>query len=393
MEELKEIKKPYFLEKNLRIIYSITLTAIMGVASLSPALPEIQQHFQVTKIQVGYLIMIFTLPGIILTPIMGILADRFGRKVVLVPSLILFGIAGGLCAFTTSFVWLLGLRFLQGIGAASLGSLNVTIIGDLYHGKSRGIAMGYNASILSLGTALYPFLGGFLAQIGWNWPFVLAFMAIPVSMVVLFTLKLEKPSIDVRFSTYLSETLKNIRKKEPLALFCASILSFIILYGAMITYFPFLMKQKFNSSPLTIGLLMSLVSVGSAFTSSNLGYLQSRFTSKKMLLMAYTLYAVACFTIPFVSQLTILVIPIIIFGFAQGANLPNLLTLISNHAPPANRAGFMSTNGMALRTGQTLGPLIMGTLYGIGDIEAVFIGGGVIAMMLFIMIRLIIVDR
>lgn len=84
------------------------------------------------------------------------LADRYGRKKILVPSLMLFGIAGGACMFTRDYHILLICRFFQGTGAASLGALNVTVIGDLYSGKERTTAMGYNASVLSIGTATYP---------------------------------------------------------------------------------------------------------------------------------------------------------------------------------------------------------------------------------------------
>jgi MFS family permease len=66
----------------------------MGVASLTPAFPKIAQELQLNKTQVGLLISVFTLPGIFLTPIAGILADRIGRKKVLIPSLLIFAFIG-----------------------------------------------------------------------------------------------------------------------------------------------------------------------------------------------------------------------------------------------------------------------------------------------------------
>ena len=68
------------------IIFSITLLAIMGVASLTPAFPEIIRQFDISVKEIGLLITIFTLPGILLAPLMGILADRLGRKMILIPS-------------------------------------------------------------------------------------------------------------------------------------------------------------------------------------------------------------------------------------------------------------------------------------------------------------------
>ena len=171
-ELTKEVNKKLYHETNLRIIFSITLMAVLGVSSITPAFPKIAQVMNISQETVGLLITVFTLPGVILTPVFGILADRFGRKRILVPSLILFGIAGGAGAFTSDFNTLLNLRFIQGIGAAALGSLNSTLIGDIYSGKERIEAMGYNASVLSVGTATYPTWGA-LAMFGWNFPFIL----------------------------------------------------------------------------------------------------------------------------------------------------------------------------------------------------------------------------
>ena len=65
----------------------------MGVASIAPALPKMARVLDVSNEQIGLLITAFTLPGIFLTPVLGVFADRIGRKTILVPSLFIFGIA------------------------------------------------------------------------------------------------------------------------------------------------------------------------------------------------------------------------------------------------------------------------------------------------------------
>lgn len=116
-----------YKDHNLHVLFGVTLMAVLGVSSITPALPEIRQAFGVTTGQVGLLITAFTLPGIALTPVLGALSDRHGRKKILAPALLLFGLAGGLCVFARSFELLLALRFLQGMGASALGTLNVTV--------------------------------------------------------------------------------------------------------------------------------------------------------------------------------------------------------------------------------------------------------------------------
>ncbi|MBT6765362.1 MAG: MFS transporter, partial [Prolixibacteraceae bacterium] len=108
-------------KKNLTIIFLTTLMAVMGVASIIPAFPSIREHFNLTPTQVTLLIVVFTFPGIFLSPVAGALADKLGRKTILIPSLFLFGIAGLGCFFTNDWKILLALRFFQGLAAAPLG--------------------------------------------------------------------------------------------------------------------------------------------------------------------------------------------------------------------------------------------------------------------------------
>lgn len=150
-------------DRRLYVIFSVTLIAVMGVASITPALPKIAGTLNLTKPQVALLISAFTFPGIFLTPVAGVLADRWGRKRVLVPALFIFALAGSAIFFFHNFYHIILLRILQGMGAAPLGSINTTLIGDYFKRQQLPKAMGYNASVLSLSTATYPLIGGLLA--------------------------------------------------------------------------------------------------------------------------------------------------------------------------------------------------------------------------------------
>ena len=87
-------KDSLYRDRNLQVIFGVTLMAVLGVTSITPAFPSIMRELGITGSQVGLLITSFTLPGVILAPFLGVLADRFGRKKILVPSLFLFAIAG-----------------------------------------------------------------------------------------------------------------------------------------------------------------------------------------------------------------------------------------------------------------------------------------------------------
>ena len=122
-------KSSLYLDRNFQIISAVSLVAVLGVSSVTPAFPQLAQALNIAPQNIGLLVTVFTLPALLLGPVIGVLADRLGRKKILVPALFLFAIAGTACAIAPNLPVLLVLRFLQGIGAAPLLSLSLTLIG------------------------------------------------------------------------------------------------------------------------------------------------------------------------------------------------------------------------------------------------------------------------
>lgn len=370
--KLKLSENSLLKDLNLYIIFGVTLTSVMGVSSIAPAFPSIARSLDVSTNQIGLLITFFTLPGIIFTPIFGILADRFNRKVILVPSLFLFGIAGTACALADTFQQLLMFRVFQGIGSAALGVLNLTLIGDLYFGNDRATVMGYNGSILSIGTALYPAVGGALAIIGWSYPFYLSLIALPVGLFALFFLRQETEQNGLEIKFYLKEIKSALFSKTVLALFLCMFFTFIILYGGYITFFTILLDEKFAKSSFAIGVILSGSSLVTAITSAQLGKLTARFNEQTLIKAAATLYFLIFLIIPSIDNIWLFAIPISLFGVAQGMNIPSILNVLTGYAPKEFRAAFLSVNWMVMRMGQAIGPYILGLVYLYVSLEGTF---------------------
>lgn len=368
-------------DRRLYVIFSITLIGVMGVASLTPALPKISQALDLNKSEIALLISAFTFPGIFLTPIAGVVADRVGRKAVLIPSLFIFALAGFSIFFVKDFHLIIIFRVIQGIGAAPLGSINTTLVGDFFRGKDRPAAMGYNASVLSLSTASYPLIGGALAGIAWYYPFIMPLLAIPVGLFVIFGIREPKIEKVSDLKQYMKAISTSIVKKEVMGIFILGILTFIILYGAFLTYVPFLVSQKFNLTAPQIGVLLSISSLTTAILATQVGRLTNKLGSLFLLKVAFTLYFIVSLIIPQVNHLYLFLLPILIFGSAQALNIPSLQTSLANLAPDNQRGAFMSLNGMVLRIGQTLGPLIIGIGYSIGEMNGVYYLSAIVALL------------
>lgn len=379
-----EQMKAFGIEKNMIIIFGVTLVAVMGISSITPAFPGIIKYFEISTQEAGLLIASFTLPGIFLTPVTGILADRFGRKVVLIPALFIFGIGGFLCSFMTDFHSLLLFLFIEGIGAAGLSSLNITLIGDLYSGDKRTALMGYNASILSIGTAAYPALGGFIAAFGWRYVFYLPLLAIPLGIFVIYGLKNPEPKDHQRFGDYFRQIWKSINQRSVWGLFLVNALVFILLYGSYLTYMPIMLADRLEASSVHIGLVMSVMSLVTASTSSQLGRINKLLSSKSVLLFGAVFYFLSMLSLVFSHSWLQVIVSVILFGFGHGLLIPSVQNMLVGFTTIKERGAFMSVNSMVLRVGQTLGPLVVGVFFIFGGFSGAFGSGALVALIMFI---------
>lgn len=380
--------KPIYRDMNLLIVISITLMELMGTMSINPALPGIIESFQLSPQQIGLVTTAFVIPIMIGVPICGVLADWFGRKVILVPSLFLFAIAGFACAFAPNFHTLLVWRFLQGLGAASLEALALTLISDLYTGKQLTSAMAFNASTIGMGLAVYPLIGGSLASIGWRYVFILPLVAVPIGIWVWKKLRLPKQKhySNFNFKVYLKDICSSIRRPKVIKILLIVVALFVLLFGAYFTYIPTL-AASLGASELTIGILLSSMAVSFAFTSSQLG-LFARFVSEMTLIkISFFIYTLALIITPTINHIWMLFIPSILFGIAHGMVFPTTQSLLAQLAPTANRGGFMAMGATVVPLGQALGPLLAGLAFSVWEIEGVFYASSFFAIAIFILLN------
>lgn len=379
--------------KQLWLIFGITTIAVMGIASFMSAYPKIALHFNVTPDKVALISTIFTLPGLLLTPLFGVLADNIGRKKIIIPALLLFGIAGSSIIFVTNFNLFLLLIFLQGIGAAPLGALNITLISDKYIGEDRIAALGYNGTVLNLSTTIYPFIGGLLASFGWYYPFFLPLLAIIIMFPILFFLK-DEHSSQVKFSDYFSafrSTIKNIR---VLAILSLAVITFLILFGTLISFLPFLITDMGVTNPVFIGLQIATMSIMAALSSSQLKRINNHLNQKQILMIAFILYGISSILVIFFKQPWLLFISSSIYGIGHGVNIPTLVSLLSQSVQKEQLAGFMSMQRASSLLGQTTAPIIFAIVFRNFGIESTFVfGAGLAFLAVFVILFLIKLDQ
>lgn len=371
---------------NLQIIIGVTLMAVLGSSSISPTLPSLAEDFNVSPEHIGWVITAFVIPIAIGTPISGVLADRYGRKQILVPALLLFAIAGIICALAPNFRTLIEFRFVQGIGAAPLESLALTLISDLYRGKLLTAAMAFNATSIGLSLAIYPLISGGLTTWGWRYPFLLPLLAIPLSFLVLFVLRIPQVSQSERFelTTYLGNVWRSINNRQVIGLLMAVVALFILLFGPYFTYIPLLADGKLGASHFVIGVILASMALSLAFVSSQLALFARSLSEVTLIKASFIVYAIALIITPAIHQVWLLFIPSMLFGLAHGMVFPSTQALLGELAPQEYRAGFMAVNATVLSLGQALGPILAGGIFTIWGMQGVFYSSAIFALVILV---------
>ncbi|QDV36573.1 MFS transporter [Tautonia plasticadhaerens] len=173
-----------------RRIVTVALMMAMAVAAMeqtvvSPAMPTIIARLKGVEIY-ALVFSAYLLASTITTPLYGKLADRHGRKRVLLFGLGLFGVGSMLSGLSRSMPELIAMRVVQGLGAGAVAPIVLTILGDLYTLEERARVQGLFSGVWGVSSIAGPALGGALTdQLSWRWVF---FVSVPFGLIAMLIL-------------------------------------------------------------------------------------------------------------------------------------------------------------------------------------------------------------
>lgn len=170
------------------------LTASLGTTIANVALPTLTQYFAAPFHQIQWIVIGYLVAMTITVVVAGRLGDLFGLKRMLVLGMVIFSGASLLCALAPDLWLLVGARMLQGIGGAFMMTLTVALMSQIAGTSNIGRAMGLLGTMLAVGTALGPLLGGLLIQTtGWRTLFlVLLGLGLLAIMMTIYCLPQEE---------------------------------------------------------------------------------------------------------------------------------------------------------------------------------------------------------
>lgn len=342
----------------------MTATGITVNTMISASIPDILNGLGAAPGLAGVLIGAATLPGIALAPVVGVLADRHGRREVLVPCLVVFAVAGGLGALASSFWILAGLRFLQGAGSAGLINLAIVLIGDHWDDTRRAAMIGRNSAVLTACLAVFPAVGGALTDLGgWRAPF----LVYPLGLVTaLFVARRLGPGggADVTVREQIAELLPVLGRRSVLAVMAATTVVFALIFGAILTVLPLYAEAQFGLGATWRGVLLGLPAIGSTAAALLLGRLVRRFGRRRLLTGGVVLGTVGLVAIGVSPSVLLLAVAAVVYGLFEGITIPTLQDMTTAAGGDRSRGGTVAVQVSAARLGQTVGPLGLGAAFG-----------------------------
>jgi predicted MFS family arabinose efflux permease len=355
----------------LSIVYASSIALMMGVNFIQPALPALTEPFHVSDAQLSWIMTVFTAPAIVLSPIFGVVADLYGRRLLLALGLIAFGVCGTAMAFAPNFGWLLFFRTLQGIGFSAVIPLTIVLIGDLLEGDNEISGQGLKVFLDRIGYLIFPPLGGLLAMIAWYWPFVFYILTIPVGLAAWLWMPETKGRSSGRTSAYLGDILRLTRHPRLLIAFSAGFLRFFLDYG-FLTYFPLFLVRTHGISTATAGLLYVFFSVGAMVTSSQAGRIAAGRDKANILFLAFVVSGAAVTAVPFIPGVWLVGAALFFYGLANGVISPMQKSLLTQNAPAELRGGIVSFDRLIQQVSKTTSTSIVGLLLVTADLPTIF---------------------
>jgi MFS family permease len=359
------------------LIWAITLSGITANTLIAPVLPDIIEEFGRPDAAAGLVVAAASLPGVVAAPVIGVLADRLGRRRVVVPCLVIFGVASALAVGAPGYWVLVVARLLMGFGSAGLINLAVVLIGDHWSGQERVRQVGRNAAVLTAGLAVLPPLAGLLGMLG-TWrlsqaPSVLALVTAWVAWVELDDVR--PPHAESTLGSQLRDAASTLRSPTMAATILSGFLIFVMIFGLFLTVLPVHLQRAFGLDAGARGLLLAAPALSATVVSLNLARLRERLGLRTLLVSGAALFGVALAITGWASSVLGVLVGLLLYGTAEGFTVPSLQEITAARAPAAQRGTVLAVWVAAVRLGQASGPLVFAAVFAaVGTGEALVLG-------------------
>jgi MFS family permease len=355
---------------SLLLVSSLTIASMITISS---SLPDMSRDFAGYPNGQALVKLSLSLPAlfIALTAILaGKFIDRKGRKPLLGIALLAYAAAGSSGYWLDNLYGILAGRALLGISVGITMTIVTTLVADYYQGVARQQFAGLQIAVMSLAGILFISLGGWLADIRWNVPFLLYLYALLILPIALRFIQ-EPPPVATAEAR---AGMASAPVPGVIWLVFASVMLMWVLFFIIPIQIPFYLKGIGVEQNSRIGLAVASSTLFSAVASFFYARLKARLSFAQLFSMGYGLMAVAFVVVSMATSYALVVCGLLLAGMGMGLLIPNSNVLVMQLAPPAVRGREIGKLTTFWFLGQFVSPLILLPFINSYDQELVFTG-------------------
>lgn len=356
----------------LLVIFITVFIDLVGFGIVIPVLPFYVEgtKFNATPRAVGLLFASYSIMQLIFTPVLGRLSDRYGRRPVLLISLVGTGLGFLVLGLATTLWMLFAGRILDGITGGNISTAQA-YIADVTTPQERAKGMGLVGAAFGLGFIFGPAIGGILSRWGIGVPFFFAAaLAFSNALLLYFTLpETVTPDHPARVSAAgggWAQVVSSLRQTK-LAFVLLIFFLFIAAFSMMTASFALYTMYRFGFDAQHNGYLFGFIGViGVLIQGALIGPLVRRYGEMPLVITGALLFTGSLFVIPFVGPhaggLLGLLVVIGIFAVGNSLSTPALTSLASKSAGAGEQGGVLGVTQSAASLARAVGPSVAALL-------------------------------
>jgi DHA1 family tetracycline resistance protein-like MFS transporter len=353
----------------LLIIFLIVLIDLLGYGMMIPLLPFYAQRLGGDAFMVGLLGSLYAFMQLVSGPILGALGDRYGRRPILLASILGTALAYGMLGTANALAVLFLAIMLDGITGGNL-STAYAYIADVTAPETRARGMGLVGAAFGLGLMVGPALGGLLSVYGLRVPAIAA-CALAIGNVLLCwfwlpeSLPLEKRARALRWrSLNWVAQLVALARLQAVRVLLAAIFLLNLAFAGLQTNFPLFSQARFGWTTAQNGIFFAFVGVCAVFVQGFLlGKMQPRFGDKRLALSGLVFMASALALVALAPEAWMLYPLVALGALGSGTSIPTLTGLISQRVAAEEQGRLMGGTQVVLNLAAIVGPTGAGVAF------------------------------
>jgi multidrug resistance protein len=349
----------------LFVIFFTVFIDMVGFGIVIPVLPLYAEHFHATPVQIGWLTGIYSGMQIIFVPILGRLSDRFGRRPILIVSLIGTAVGFLIMGWATSLTLLFVARIIDGASGGNIATAQA-YIADVSTPENRSRSMGVIGAAFGLGFTFGPMIGGILSRISYGAPFFFAAALAAVNVVLLYFILPESLSAEYRSKSHERTRLAEVFQHGNARMFGTIVATYFFTitgFAIMTTLFALFTEKQFGFDARHTGYVFGFIGILSVILQGGLiGRLIKRFGETALARTGLLLLAIALALLPLVPTIPMLLAVCAALAIANGLVNPTLNGLASQMIDRSWQGRALGVMQSAGSVGRLVGPLLGGWL-------------------------------